>query len=75
MARNELPVMTDESGIACSWCPSTEEYTDEQEQGQLSHGVCHGHATIMRMRRQVGKVPSYVDQREQFEKYRRERFS
>jgi hypothetical protein len=74
MARNsDLPMMTDENGVACSWCPETEEYTNEGLQGQLSHGICEGHSTIMRMRRQVGKVPSYATQREQFEEYRRNR--
>jgi len=61
MARRELPVMTDEDGVDCSWCPSTEAYTDEETQGQLSHGMCKGHALVQRMRRQVGKVPSYVE--------------
>jgi len=61
MARNDLPIMTDESGTACSWCPS-DDYTDEQEQGLLSHGICEGHSTVLRMRRQVGKVPHAIDE-------------
>ena len=66
----DLPVMTDEDGAACSWCPSTEAYTDEETQGQLSHGLCGGHATIMRMRRQVGKVPSAVEENAEQERKR-----
>lgn len=63
MARSELPVMVmdDENEIICSWCDD-EEYTDESKQGQRSHGICKGHAEVQRMRRQVGKVPSALNE-------------
>lgn len=64
MANDRMPVlvMDDENdSTICAWCPS-EEYTDEAKQGQVSHGICKGHALVQRMRRQVGKVPSAVSE-------------
>lgn len=58
MAKNkDLQTMTNEDSTDCAWCPQE----GEPQEGQ-SHGVCLGHATIMRMQRQVNRVPPAIDE-------------
>ena len=56
--------LTSEGAVMCAWCL--------QEQGLISaehppkegesHGICKGHAYLLRMRRQVNRMPLLINQ-------------
>lgn len=52
-----MNIMTSDRHIVCSWCP-TEDYIDETEQGQRSHGICDKHADMLRAQRQTERTLS-----------------
>ena len=57
--------------LACAWCPRP-----ENEAPETSHSICPEHEQMLRDQSDVRnwpKVPSYVENRKEFEQYREEK--
>ena len=51
-----MTTLTSESTVMCAWCMKAQGL----DLGDGSHGICKGHAYLLRMRRQMNRTPSLL---------------